>query len=632
VAASNLSEKQSAQAPHGRRNVPRGGPAPGYRRPRAGTRAGSRWLKLAGLLLGLAVGLTVPPAVSSSQARAPAGQLPASAPAGRLPAGAAAVPAGGHPASLPASGGAPLMPRASLGTIPAALDAEWAGYSQRSTCADWAGGDGISAVRLSAAQIAWFFSDSFLGPATPAAGFSRSWAMIHNSVVIQTQGGPAQGGQGSRFVTLTGGGVCSYTAPPAEVVSSLHSAYGRYTRYWAEDGIRIGDTVAKFYNSYPPGNAPYVPNGTVLAMFGVARLSSAGNGPAHGGVVTPQLIPLPSYAPPGAASPVVWGAAVLRAGNTVYVYGTQTPDTPVPDRQLYLARVPASQLGQFAAWQFYAGSGRWSASQPAVQPLQPPDSSLSASSGFSVVQAGTRYWLIQANPIAGRQDIDAYPAGAPWGPFDQAAGIVLYQDPSIGLDVAHDYRIMYEARVVPAVSGSDALVLAYNVNSIGVTTGCAPMTWFTNTVTMPRFVSVPLAMLGQAGGGRDDAVLAGPSGYPRIVARDPAQWFNEWDYPDGCPPLPGVTSVRARPRAGAVMLSWPGAGLGVGYRVYLRPPGASAYVLSTTVSPVLSATARSVSVTLSGLSPGRYLCQVVPVNLRQHTGHMAQVWFTVAGR
>ena len=160
--------------------------------------------------------------------------------------------------------------------------------------------------------------------------------------------------------------------------------------------------------------------------------------------------------------------------------------------------MPASRLTEFAAWQFYAGSGRWAASQSAAQPLQPPQSSLSVSSGFSVVPVGQRYWLIQANPIAGNQDIDAYPASAPWGPFDQAAGIVLYRDPGIGLDAAHDFRLMYEARVEPAVSTGRTLVISYNVNSIGNTAGCIPMSWFSNTVTLPRFITVPLTMFSAA--------------------------------------------------------------------------------------------------------------------------------------
>jgi hypothetical protein len=568
--------------------------------PRA--RARSRRLKVSGLLICVAV------AVGAAGVLGPFGGLSPGAP-------------------RPANTGHGAVKQFAVGPVPTALDAEWAAYSDRSTCADWAGGDGISAVRLSAAQIAWFFSDSYLGPATASAGFSHSAGLVHNSVVIQTHAVP-----GNRFVTLTGGGLCSSATAPVAVVSPRHvpGAHGEQ-RYWDEDGIEIGATVVKFYNRYLPGNAPYIPTGTVMAAYPAGQLSAAGRGPARGGVARPRLIPLPPFLPSDGGSPIVWGASILRTGNTIYVYGTQTPDGPFPYRRLYLARVPASRLTQFAAWQFYAGYGLWTARQRDAAPLQTWGSPLNVSSGFSVIAAGQRYWLIQANPIAGSQDIDAYPGGAPWGPFDQAAGIVLYRDTGIGLNAAHDFRIMYEARVIPAVSTSQALVIAYNVNSIGNTAGCIPMSWFSNTVTLPRFLSVPLTMFSAASGSGDVTVLTGPADYPRVAARDPSQWFDEWDYPDGCPPVPGVRSARARPRAGAVALSWPDAGLGVGYRIYLRPPGAASYLLRSTVSFVLSTTARTISVTLSGLAPGKYLARVVPINLRLHTGHVGHVAFTVPG-
>jgi len=251
------------------------------------------------------------------------------------------------------------------------------------------------------------------------------------------------------------------------------------------------------------------------------------------------------------------------------------------------------------------------------------------SSGFSVIRVGPRYWLIQADPIAGTQDIDAYPADTPWGPFDQTAGLVLYRDPGIGIDAAHDYRIMYEARVVPAVSSGGALVIGYNPNSIAISAGCVPMSWFTNTVTMPRFISVPLAVLGGRRDAAQYAVLTGPSDYPQVASPDPGQWSNVWNYPHGCPPVPGVTGAAARARAGAVVLSWPDAGLGIAYRVYLRPPGAAGYVLATTIAPVLSPLPRVVTAALPGLRPGRYTARVVPVNLRLFTGPASQVAFTV---
>src|SRR5581483_10166137 len=272
------------------------------------------------------------------------------------------------------------------------------------------------------------------------------------------------------------------------------------------------------------------------------------------------------------------------------------------------------------AWRFYAGSGQWTAAQQDAQPLQPAGGTpglgagLTASSGFSVVQAGGRYWLIQADPVVGSNDVDAYPAAAPWGPFDAAGGIVLYRNTDVGLDAAHDFRIMYEARAEPALSTGRSLVISYNVNSLAVTTGCLPMSVFTNTVTLPRFISVPMTAF--AGGSA--AVRVGTSDYPHVVPRDPSQWFDQWKYPSGCPPVPSVPWIQAQPRPGGVVLNWPDAGLGVRYQVYVSAPGFSR-----------QATVRSPGTTLSGLPSGEYLVKVVPANLRQGTGPAAEVPFTV---
>jgi hypothetical protein len=317
----------------------------------------------------------------------------------------------------------------------------------------------------------------------------------------------------------------------------------------------------------------------------------------------------------------LWGGAVLRAGNTVYVYGTQSPDVSVPDRRLYLARVPVRELTRFTAWRFYAGDGRWVAGQTRARPVQPPGSTLQVSSGFSVIAAGGRYWLIQAGTAVGDPDIDAYPAAAPWGPFDAAAGRLLYRDPAVGLDAAHEYRIMYEARAEPALSVSGTLTISYNVNSEAVTTGCKPMSAFTNTVILPRFIEVPMAAFGPGPGAAARGVTSGPPDYPPIVQENPAQWFDAWAYPGDCPPVPAVTSAQARPTDGHVTLSWPGAGLDITYRVYLRGPG------HTGRAPVASTSAATV--TVPGLRPGSYQARVVPVNFYQHAGRAARVAFTV---
>ena len=512
-----------------------------------------------------------------------------------------------HPAVVSPTHPVTVRGSASATAGPAELDREWTAYSDRSTCADWAGGDGVSAFRLSSSQLAWFFSDTYLGPAGPAIGFSRISGFVHNSVVIQTMGGGD-----STFVTMTGGGACSRLRGAVSVVGPPAAPGTASDRYWNAAGIEVGGAIIVFYNQYLPGQVPYIPDGTVITRFPVSQLS------ADDAVAHPAVIALPSYTPPGGGTPVVWGAALLRDRGTVYIYGTQTADLTGGDRLVYVARVAVSRITQFSAWRFYAGPGQWVAGQPNAVPVQ---GSFGVSSDFSVIAAGQRYWLIQSDPLAGSQDIDAFPGATPWGPFDPSAKVVLYRDTSIGLNAAHDYRIMYDASAEPALSTGNTLVISYNTNSAGVTSGCVPMSAFTNSVTQPRFISVPMAVFSE---GRDPVryrVKAGPTDYPRIVQRDPAQWFDGWIYPSGCPPVPGVTGLRVRTRSGGAVLSWLDAGLGVRYRVYLLRPGAASFALA--------ATTRASGDTLSGLEPGTYLVQVVSVNLKQITGPSAEVAFSL---
>jgi hypothetical protein len=560
-----------------------------------------RGLEIAGLVLGITAGVGVAAGWLIPSLRHLSGPLPVNSP----------------PVLVHDS---PMAPD------PAALDAEWAAYSDRSGCADWAGGDGVSAVRLNATQLAWFFSDTFIGPAGPTTGFSHISGFAHNAVVVQT--GTRQG---SAFVTVTGGGACAGPGRPgdaAPVVGESPWLPGVHDRYWDEDGLRTGGRIVKFYNRYAAGTFPFVPLGTVIAVFDAGQLGSAGHRSRYGATTQPGVAPLPSYTPPAGGSPILWGAAVLRLGDTAYVYGTQSPRVSDPLRHLYLARVPVTQLTAFSSWQFYAGAGTWATGQQSARPVPLGSGSTSAdvSSGFSVIRAGGRYWLIQTG-VAGTPDIDAYPAGAPWGPFDFTAGRLLYRDPSIGLDDAHDFRIMYEARAEPALSAGNTLVISYNVNSEGVSTGCVPMASYTNTVTLPRFVTVPLSAFGPPAQIRSAQIgplraRSGPPDYPGIARRNPAQWFLSWGLRHGCPHIPAVTSVRASAGSGQVRLSWPDAGLGVRYIIYLRGPGQPG------AGPVT--TAYHAGATLTGLRAGRYVARVVPANFRKYTGRGARVTFTVS--
>ena len=267
------------------------------------------------------------------------------------------IPARDHPSgAIAPSTHPPVLVHGSAGQPdPAALDGEWIAYSDHSTCADWAGGDGVSAIRLNSSQLAWFFSDTFIGPAGPTTGFSHLSGFVHNAVVVQTTTG-----RGSTFVTMTGGGACTGPGRPGDAAPVVGTPPGvpGGARNWDEDGIAIGGTIVKFYDHYLARSFPFVPVGTVMATFPASQLSSAGRGHQYGAVARPGLVPLPSYTPPSGGSAILWGAALLRAGNMVYIYGTQSPNVQVPGYRLYLARVLASQLTTFSAWRFYTGARR----------------------------------------------------------------------------------------------------------------------------------------------------------------------------------------------------------------------------------------------------------------------------------
>jgi len=528
----------------------------------------------------------------------------------------AALHAGDPPASAarypaPAVRPGPSARRRGDPPSPTALDAQWLGYSDHSTCADWAGGDGVSAIRLNPSQVAWFFSDTYLGPAGPGVGFSHLSGFLHNSVVVQTGAGPA-----TRLVTLTGGGACTGPgqhddAPgPVSVVQPPNPASGQ--REWDADGIRVGGTVVKFYNDYLPGPIPFVPVSTTIASFPVSGLSAAGLGPAYGGAAYPALTPVPGYTPPSGGTPIVWGSAVLQAGpggRTVYVYGWQSPDPASPVRELYLARVDAARLADFAAWQFY-DAGRWTGQQSQAQPIEPAGQDLNVPSGFSVLRAGGRYWLIEAAGT-GTPDIDAYPGPAPWGPFDWGQGILLYRAPGIGLTKADDFRVMYEARAEPALSTRQTLVISYNVNSEAVTAACVSITRFSNAMTQPRFVAVPMSVFGPPGARRGHALGAAPD-YPAITQQEPGLWFSAWSYPGGCPPVPAVSGASAQPEPGAATLTWLSAGLGVRYRVLERSASGSYVPVRTVARP---------RARITGLTAGlTYQFEIVPLNIYQDPG------------
>jgi len=496
------------------------------------------------------------------------------------------------PTALPAAPGQPYA---------SALTGDWVTYGRKATCADWAGGDGIQGVRVGRSTIAWFFSDTYLGTVRESMPAFRG-SLINNALVIQRT---------SKRTTVTGGGACPWDRLPAAKPRPLLST-GRHKQwYWGGDGMVVGHRVVKFFHRFGWTTARYEPLATAVTTVPVRTLTA--RKPAK----TLRLHPreLPSVTPVPGGTPIMWGAALLPLGDHVYVYGWQANDVRIQQKRLYLARVPRKRLTDMTAWTYYAGAGQWTTVQAGAQPVQPYGAELEVSSAFSVAQIAGRSWLIQHDPAFGSPSIAAYPAVAPWGPFDPRQRKVLYRAPGVGDDAAHDYKIVYDARVMTPLSTKDTVVIGYNVNTMAVDTGCRSLNFYTDLFYRPRFITVPAAEFAKRGAEAQGVGAGRETPAPSIVLQHRSQWFNTWNYPEGCPPVPGVSGVTATSNApGTLSLSWRSAGTDVAYRVYRRAAGSHA-------SFALIRTVTAPGITLDGLTSGkRYEWRIRPINWKDRTG------------
>lgn len=514
---------------------------------------------------------------------------------------------GQDPPARPHTGAEPGVLGADGQPSPRKLNDMWAAYGHKASCSQWSGADGMQATRLTPDKIAWFFSDTFLGPVNPDGSrplFGAS--MIQNSMVIQTTSPDGE----NRLTTVTGGGTCR--GPSSGGPRALLPRPPETPRpwYWAADDAIVGNTLVKFYNRFHYGGPRYIPEGTVMARFKMSDLTAA-----HPPTVQhPPTTAIPSYTPVPGGSPILWGGAVLVDGPMTYVYGWATPDVDVQDKRLYLARVPSRSLADLHAWRFYSGAGTWSAAQARAQPLQPIGAPLSVSNGFTVAKIGGRYWLIQHEPDLFDPDIVAYPAATPWSSFDVRRRIHLFRAPEVGRNAAHDWRMIYEARLIPALSTRRRLVIGYSVNSAAVSTGCRNLVEHTDKIYRPRFITVPASVF--TTGRTNQAVSYDPRPVSNAARRFYGQWHDTWSG-RACPKLKRIVYIGAQPgQDGSITLSWPSAGLDVWYRVSVRDRtdgGWGPYrVVNRTFNP---------SVTLTGYAHrSTHQWKVEPMNVRNQSG------------
>jgi hypothetical protein len=173
---------------------------------------------------------------------------------------------------------------------------------------------------------------------------------------------------------------------------------------------------------------------------------------------------------------LAWGAAVLRVGDELYVYGTdEQRGTERSNRHMVVAKAPIKSMDTFSDWRYFSNGG-WGTDFQKAGPLAGE-----MASEYSVTPFGTGYIAIYTERglsprIMGRM------ADCPWGPWSAPA--VLYECPEMNRD---RNLFCYAAKAHPSLSSGQELVVSYVVNSFDFwqVARQAELYW-------PRFVRVTL--------------------------------------------------------------------------------------------------------------------------------------------
>jgi hypothetical protein len=297
----------------------------------------------------------------------------------------------------------------------------------------WIGADGAYSVAWSPRRTLWLFSDTWVGKIRD--GRRTEATMVNNTVGVQE-------GAGGR-VTFS-----IARRPDGRPAALIVPADGRGW-FWLQAGVADRGRLSLFLNQVEKTDEKSVFGFRSIGLW-LGIVANADRPPESWRV---EQVKMPN-AVFSDDRMLAWGAAVLRVGDDLYVYGTdERRGKGQPDRQMVVARVPAASVGSFAAWRYFRG-GSWGEDFRNPSPLAG-----GVGSEYSVTPSGKRYLAVYTEQglsprIMGRT------ADQPWGPWSAPA--VLYECPEMGRD---KNVFCYGAKAHPALSSGRDLVVSYVVNS-----------------------------------------------------------------------------------------------------------------------------------------------------------------------
>jgi Domain of unknown function (DUF4185) len=320
----------------------------------------------------------------------------------------------------------------------------------------WIGADGAYSVILSPKRTLWLFSDTWVGKVRD--GRRTDATIVNNTVGVQE-------GAGGRVTYSVARG------PDGKPAALIVPADGRGW-FWLQAGAADRGRLSLFLNQVEKTDDKSVFGFRSVGLW-LGTVADADKPPESWRV---EQVKMPN-AVFSKDRTLAWGAAVLRVGDDLYVYGTDERRGKASlDRQMVVARVPAASVGTFAAWRYFR-DGVWGEDFRSVSPLAGD-----VATEYSVTPFGKRYLAVYTERglsprIMGRT------ADRPWGPW--SAPFLLYECS----EMSRDKKVFcYAAKAHAALSSDQDLVVSYVVNSLDFWQVAreARLYW-------PRFVRVRLA-------------------------------------------------------------------------------------------------------------------------------------------
>lgn len=289
------------------------------------------------------------------------------------------------------------------------------------TAGRWTGADSAYSVPLPGGQIAWIYSDTFLGTVDQNHGRPLDSPFVHNSIIVDDHGA---------LTTYTGG----TTAAPESLVK-VAGADETQRWYWFGDATVEGGslrvTLLEFVKT-GTGVFDFAFAGNAVASFDVDDMSLTG------------VVELPK-------STINWGSAFYEdpASGYTYVFGVEDLQA---QKYAHLARVPSGGLTT-SAWEYF-NDGAWVGDPAASSRVLE-----GVSNEFSVSLYQGRFTLVTGDatePLSAK--IVMYRATSVEGPY--TGKTVLYTTPETSGNV-----FTYNAKAHPELGGGNRLLVTYNVNS-----------------------------------------------------------------------------------------------------------------------------------------------------------------------